>query len=62
MCTKKVANELSVKKNLIWSIFIIKSLKLTKIFAFLSARAFYKDNHVVINYMLIVNQRRTGKQ
>ena len=49
MCTKKVANELSVKKNLIWSIFIIKSLKLTKIFAFLSARAYYKDNHVVIN-------------
>jgi hypothetical protein len=49
MCTKKVANELSAKKNLIWSIFITKSLKLTKIFAFLSARAYYKDNRVVIN-------------
>ena len=49
MCTKKVANELSVKQNLIWSIFIIKSLKLTKIFAFLLAHAYYKDNHVVIN-------------
>jgi hypothetical protein len=45
----KVANELSVKKNLIWSIFIIKSLKLMKIFAFLLARAYYKDNHMVIN-------------
>jgi hypothetical protein len=28
-----------------------------KIFAFLSAHAYYKDNHV-----MIVNQRRTGKQ
>ena len=55
MCTKKVANELSVKKKSYLVNFYNKKLKINEDICILSARAYYKDNHVV-------NQRRTGKQ
>ena len=58
MCTKKVANELSVKKKSYLVNFYNKKFKINEDICILSARAYYKDNHVVIN----TGQRRTGKQ